>query len=132
MVCSKCGIAAPDNLLALGGVWACDNCASPPKHITHELHDQYNKEGPGRYLYISELTNNLDKVAQYFTEEVDMSNPYGTVTLVVPEGIDQLQGQYDAIYLDSGSMNEQEVINRIRLADFGLFKLVNPTTQIVL
>jgi hypothetical protein len=132
MKCIKCSIEAPSNLLALGGVWTCTICANPAIPLSIELSDQYSKEGPGKYLYMSDLTNNLDKIARFFHEKVDMNNPYASITLVVPEALDQLQGQYDAVYMDTGIMNEEELKSKIRIADFGIVKLVNPTTQMVL
>lgn len=132
MKCAKCEKEAPENLLAIGRVWTCESCASPAIPLSIELADQYSKEGPGRYMYVSELTNNLDKIARFFHEEVDMSNPYATITLVVPEALEQLQGQFDVVYMDTGCVTIQDLMNKIQIADFGVVKLVNPTTQMVI
>ena len=132
MKCEKCETIAPENLAAIGKVWVCEECACEPVHLFEELHNQYRKLGPGRYVYISELTNNLDKAAQYFMEEVNMDNPFCTVTLVMPEGLNQLSGPYDVVYIDTGCMEEQKVRNQVLIADFGMLRLVNPTTQMVI
>lgn len=128
MKCSKCETAAPENLVAFPSTpWICEKC-SETKDLLAELTKIYTSGYPGRYLYISEFTNNLDKVQTYFLNNLDMNNPYCSVTLSSPIGIIMLPRAFDGVYIDKGSLTEAEQ-SLINLVPGAFIKYVDPTTQ---
>ena len=129
MNCSKCETEAPSNIsLFPGNVYTCGECLKKNKNIAHELADIYMLGFPGRYLYISELTNNLDKVQNYLIETIPMDHPFCTITLVEPAGLSHVTGAFDIVYIDQNAVSPAEV-EHIELAEHGVVKYVNPTTQ---
>lgn len=132
MQCIKCNIEAPSNLSIINSSeWVCENCASNTRTVLRYLSDEYKRGIPGRFVYISELTNNLDKVQQLFRAEMDMNNPFCTVVLTSPIGMGMLRGKFDTVFVDKDSV-PAELIGLISLEDFGKIYWVDPVTQQIL
>lgn len=128
--CQKCDKPGPGNVLVMHAAsWICDDCHT--RYLKDELLDLYNQGIPGRYLYVSELTVNLEKVRQFFVESVDLNNPHCSIVLVTPWSIPQLQTDFDGVYIDRDSCSPTDM-EQIRMHDFGYLKMVDPTTQVLL
>lgn len=130
MDCLKCKKPAPSNVIGFSGIksWVCPDCEVVK--LQDELHKLYQTGAPGRFVYVSDLTNNLDKVNQYFTESVALTNPFCSITLTTPEGCSQLAGAYDGAYIDRGCVTEDH-LGLIVLSPQGFVKWVDGTTQYV-
>lgn len=129
MICSKCSAPAPNNLISFNNsTWTCPSCESVK--LQEELHKLYKIGQPARYLYISDLSNNLDKVSSYFTESVSMENPLCTITLTSPEGCPHLKGHFDGVYIDRGCVTEAD-LRCVLLTNDGYVKWVEGTSQII-
>lgn len=131
MNCSKCAIASPSNVYMFPGTkWLCEKCVAPPATVQSEIAVHYRTGLPGRYLYVSELSNNLDKVQNYIIENIPLNNPYCSITLVEPPGLEQLTTAYDGVYFDRNCLSASQK-SLIQLAPFAFVKEVDPITQMV-
>ena len=128
LTCSKCGDLAPSNVSLLPGkILTCDPC-SRKLTLFEELRCAYVSGMPGRYLYISELSNNLDKLSAFFQTDINMSNPFCKIILTMPMGIAHLHTKFDTIYIDTGCISSGDA-SLLPLEEFGLIKWVNATTM---
>lgn len=139
MNCDYCKNPAPENVEFLRESYVCAICKEKPfdhfRPLKVELEDLYHvcKQVPGmRILYISDLTNNLAKIKQHFLESVDLSNPPCTVVLVLPQGIDQLMGSFDGVYIDSDIPDKELMVSALDIPENGYVKWVEPTRQAIL
>lgn len=129
MNCSRCDVKAPEKLRTIGNEWLCPDCTAVPTKIIDVLKILYNSGVPGRYAYISEFTNNLDKVKNAFIERQALNNPYCTIYLSLPDGARHLQGRFDTIFVDRGFMTVNEILSLNLLDEFGEITWVDPTSQ---
>jgi hypothetical protein len=132
VLCIKCGSQSPENVIptpSCGNTWKCPNCIKEPVLLIDVLKAAYTSGFPGHYLYISEFTNNLDKVNQSFVEGVEFNNPACTITLVLPEGVGHLRREYDAIFVDSGLSSVDDLNEILPLEEWGEIHFVHPTTM---
>jgi hypothetical protein len=83
---------------------------------------------PARFLYISEFTNNLDKVRDELIENVELSHPYCNVTLLLPSAVHRLFLSYNGVFYDKDSIPSGE-LDTIKLRTNGFKRAVDPTTQ---
>lgn len=130
--CVRCRAPAPPNLYRFDHKvsWRCEKCSAV--HLKDELSFKYNNGQPGRYLYISDMTNNLAKIRQHFLENMDMTNPSCAVILVTPVSLKGVHGEFDVVYVDKGSITEPSEFDIIKLKEGGKFVIVDPTSQNIL
>lgn len=135
MKCKHCGLESPENVVAIRKEWNCAICLENPFEkfvpLKIELEERYHDSKPGRYVYISDLSNNLSKIEHHFKEAVDLNNPLCTITLVHPEGVNKLQGVYDGVYIDKDLNDKDVLVEMIELSSRAYVKLVEPTRQCV-
>lgn len=133
--CKHCGKESPENVIAIRKEWNCAICLENPFDkfipLKIELEERYHDTKPGRYVYISDLSNNLSKIQHHFEECVELDNPATTITLVHPEGVDQLVGIYDGVYIDKDLNDKEFLVDMIELSSRGYVKLVEPIRQCV-
>ena len=135
MKCKHCNNDSGNNVVSIRKEWTCPICIENPFDkfvpLKIELEERYHDSKPGRYVYISDLSNNLSKIQRHFEECVDLNNLLCTVTLVHPEGVNQLQGVYDGVYVDKDINDKDVLIDMIELSSRGYVKLVEPIRQCV-
>lgn len=124
MICANCSIESPPNLVLFRTVkeWLCPSCD------TIHLFQHIASMPIGNYLYISEFTNNLDKLAIHYAENI---NHPMTITLCLPDGVDDIYGPYTGIYCDTGILSDIKLNSIHKTAD-AFIKSVHPTTQRIL
>jgi len=139
MNCTYCKVEAPENVRFLKDSYVCPICTEKPfvnyLPLKEELLQIYNncRQVSGiKLLYISDLSNNLSKINQYFRESVDLNNPWCTITLTFPSGIDKLNGGYDGVYIDNDINDKDSLINSIDIKDTGYVKFVEPIKQTII
>jgi hypothetical protein len=125
MKCAGCDNESPVNVLSFNkaAAWICPMC-----DVQTHIFDHVHSMPLGNYLYVSEFTNNLDKLAMYYSEHI---NTPMTITLSLPEGLLDLHGPYSGIYVDEKSLSLTEAEKIPRTSD-AFIKLVHPTTQRIL
>lgn len=131
MHCSKCRVEAPENLISLTTEWLCEQCGSSALHLLQELRLRYESPEPARYVYLSELSNNLDKVAEFFKTQIPLNNPFCSVTLCMPHAMRLVHGAYDGVYADKGAATAEEIQALIKLKPTSFIAFVEPSTQIL-
>lgn len=129
MECVKCGAPAPKKVLSFSNKWTCPDCCKAPTKLIDALKLLYNSGVPGRYVYVSELSNNLSKVKNSFIEGLELNNPYCTIYLTLPDGVPHLSGKFDTIFIDSGFASTKEVQDLNLLEEFGEVMWVDPTSM---
>lgn len=128
MQCKSCKKDAPSNVASLNKDWYCPECTR--SELKYELAGLYVSGVPGRYVYVSKDAASLDKIQEYFLTNIEMTNPFCSIALTFPEGIDQLHGSWDGIYCDRGAATEEE-LQKINLNQFGQIRYVDPEAMIV-
>lgn len=129
MNCKRCDKPAPNKIISITDNWTCPDCARAPSKLVDVLKILYNSGVPGRYAYISELTNNLDKIRRVFIERQSLDNPYCVIYLSLPDGASYLQGKFDTIFVDSGFASYDDIAKLDLLDEFGEIVWINPTSQ---
>jgi hypothetical protein len=132
IVCVDCKQPSPEGVRHLCKLWVCEACKAKDRITLPELMvSRYVSELPGRYLYISEFTNNLEKVQSAVLDSSDIHNPFITIFLTEPEGIPHLRGKFDEIYYDRDCITPT-MAHSLPLNEFGELRAVDPTTQLIL
>ena len=83
-------------------------------------------------VYISDLSNNLDKINKHFKECVDLDNPFCTITLTLVDGISRLSGGYDVVFIDNDINGKDSLLNALDIKPSGVVKWVEPIKQLVI
>jgi hypothetical protein len=128
--CKVCKVEAPANVLLFRNVsWICENCMDRPllKDVLVQLYREDRLE-PARYIYISEFTNNLDKIRDQLIENVELSHPYCNVTLMLPAAVHRLFLSYNGVFYDKDCIPDGE-LETVKLRANGFKRAVDPTTQ---
>lgn len=139
MTCEYCRKTAPDNVKALKESWICPVCVEKPFDnyipLKVEIEDKYRGciqvSKTVRLVYISDLSNNLDKIRNHWREHMSHDKPC-TITLLYPDAYGTLVGEYDGIYIDADILDREMLANAINIAPDGYVKYVEPTKQLVL
>lgn len=88
--------------------------------------------GGVKMVYISDLSNNLDKINKHFKECVDLDNPFCTITLTLVDGISRLSGGYDVVFIDNDINGKDSLLNALDIKPSGVVKWVEPIKQLVI
>jgi hypothetical protein len=130
MNCTKCSVEAPTNIMAFPGTkWTCSACLSPPKAtVLEELKSLYVSGMPGRFIYVSDFTGNLDKAQRFFIENLDMDNPHCIIYLTLPVGLVHLTNGFDGAYIERDAVSPTELA-KIQMNEGAFLKWTDPSTM---
>jgi hypothetical protein len=131
MNCTKCKIESPTNVISISKEWLCADCNVSKDSLKTEIAELYKSGKPGHYLYISELTNNLDKIQEFFKTGMALDNPFCTVTLALPNHLGMLMIPFDGIYIDKDCVVIDDLL-KLKVKEHTFIKWVEPITQIVI
>jgi hypothetical protein len=105
-----------------------------PVHIPLKvvLEELYKSGQPYSVVYISDISNNLSKIHDHFTKEIDLNNLGFTLTLCLAQGFGRLQGTYTHAFIDKDISDPEVILATIKTVPDAVFGFVQPTKQVVL
>ena len=122
MNCEYCKSSAPENIKLISKTWVCPICTEKPfvgfVPLKVELGAKYDSciqlDKTVRLVYISDISNNLWKIEQYFKESVAHNRPC-TITLILADAYDRLVGEYDGVYIDNDIIDKDLNANQSQI-----------------